>query len=220
MSNVKRMDIWKVVRTVLEKNPGLKGGQLWRKVRGKTGLSRSTIYYHLESFGMQGKIRREKGRYWLPKSRLKGRRATLRHRRQLSLGLKAILGEDWFLYRPYEDRSEVRARWREEIEYKGIRYKELATEYLRKNYPKIYDKMQHRRKLREKAKEALLKEGKTEQEGKNIVNLVTFAEGDPKISEESEKLLEQRKVAYQDFASDIEHILLMLEQGSVRKTRA
>lgn len=139
------------------------------------------------------------------------KRMSSKYKRQLSLGLKSILAEDWQLYRPYEDRSEVRARWREEIEYEGIRFKELATEYLRKNYPSTYDKMQRRRKLKERAKEALLMEGKTERDAEAIINFVSFAEGDPKKSEESEKLLEQWKKAYQDFASDIERILLTLE---------
>ena len=67
MSNVKRMDIWTVVRTILEKNPGIKGDKLWRKVREKTDLSRSTIYGHLSSFELKDKIYREKGRYWLEK---------------------------------------------------------------------------------------------------------------------------------------------------------
>lgn len=50
----------------LEKNPGIKAKELITKVRDKTGLSRSTIYSHLESFDLQGKIHRERGRYWLP----------------------------------------------------------------------------------------------------------------------------------------------------------
>jgi predicted transcriptional regulator len=67
LSNVKRMNIWTVVRTVLEKNPGIKAKELIKKVRGKTGLSRSTIYEHLNSLVLRGMIYREKGKYWLEK---------------------------------------------------------------------------------------------------------------------------------------------------------
>lgn len=67
LSNVKRMDVWTVVRTVLEKSPGIKAKELIRKVREKTGLARSTIYDRMASFELQGKIYREKGRYYLEK---------------------------------------------------------------------------------------------------------------------------------------------------------
>lgn len=65
LSNGRRMDIWTATRTVLEKNPGIKAEYLIEKLRGKTGLSRSTIYEHLGSFELQGKVKREKGHYYL-----------------------------------------------------------------------------------------------------------------------------------------------------------
>jgi len=61
------MDVWTVVRTILEKNPRIKAKQLIVEVRKKTDLSRSTIYEHLLSLDLQGKIYREKGLYWLEK---------------------------------------------------------------------------------------------------------------------------------------------------------
>lgn len=67
MSNVKTTDLWTTVRTVLEKNPGLSAKYLIKQLRGKTGLSRSTIYEHLSSFELRGRIQREKGKYWLKK---------------------------------------------------------------------------------------------------------------------------------------------------------
>lgn len=67
MSDVKRMDIWTAVQTVLEKNPGIQAKYFISKLRDKTGLCRSVIYDHLGSFNRRGKIYREKGRYWLEK---------------------------------------------------------------------------------------------------------------------------------------------------------
>lgn len=67
MSNVKRLDFWTVVRTIIEKNPGIKSNELIQKVKKKTGKSRSTIYDHLSTFDNQDKIYREKGRYWIEK---------------------------------------------------------------------------------------------------------------------------------------------------------
>jgi DNA-binding transcriptional ArsR family regulator len=61
------MNIWTVVRTVLEKNPSIKAKDLIRKVREKTDLSRSTIYGDLFSYEQRGMIYREKGHYWLHK---------------------------------------------------------------------------------------------------------------------------------------------------------
>lgn len=63
------MDIWTVVRTVLEKNPSIKAKELIAKVREKTDLSKSTIYDQLASLELQGKFYRDKGRYWLEKPR-------------------------------------------------------------------------------------------------------------------------------------------------------
>ena len=59
------MDIWKVVRTVLEKIPGLRAKDLMSQLKNKSGLSRSTLYEHLGSLENQKKINREKGHYWL-----------------------------------------------------------------------------------------------------------------------------------------------------------
>ena len=63
------MDIWTAVRTVLLNYPGAKAEYLIQKVREKTKLGRSTIYYHLSSFELKKKIYRKKGRYWLEKPR-------------------------------------------------------------------------------------------------------------------------------------------------------
>lgn len=196
------MDIWTVVRTILEKNPGINGGQLWRKVQEKTGLSRSTIYDHLYTFHNQDKIYRKKGRYWLSTidSEWKGRRATLRHSQQLSLGLEAILAEDWTFYRPYEP-SRERAQWRDKIEREGIRLKEFAIEHLRSGYPDTYDKLKRWRKLRERIK------GKTDSVDvtEDVVNFVSWSR------EEHQKLLDRGVAVYQAFTSDIELIILKIE---------
>ena len=66
LSNVERLNIWTVTRTILEKNPGIKSGQLWKKVGEKTGFGRSTIYDDFSSFELQGKLYREKGKCFLP----------------------------------------------------------------------------------------------------------------------------------------------------------
>jgi len=67
LSNVKRMDIDKSIRTVLKKSPGIQAKFLVKEMREKTGLSRSTIFEHLGSLKLRGKIYCEKGRYWLEK---------------------------------------------------------------------------------------------------------------------------------------------------------
>jgi hypothetical protein len=59
------MDYWTVVRTILEKNPGIRAKELITKLRGRIGLSRSSIYEHLGSLELKGRIEREKGRYYL-----------------------------------------------------------------------------------------------------------------------------------------------------------
>jgi hypothetical protein len=60
------MNIWTAVRTVLEKNPGMRSKHLIEELEKKTGLSRSTIFEHLSSFDLKGEIHREIGRYYLP----------------------------------------------------------------------------------------------------------------------------------------------------------
>lgn len=67
MSNVKKLNIETIIRTVLEKNPAIKANDLVKKVGGKTGLSRSTIYVHLGSLDNGKKIFRDNGRYWIEK---------------------------------------------------------------------------------------------------------------------------------------------------------
>lgn len=60
------MDIWTAVRTVLEKNPGVRSKHLIEELEKKTGLRRSTIFEHLSSFEVKLEIYREMGRYYLP----------------------------------------------------------------------------------------------------------------------------------------------------------
>lgn len=67
LSTVKRLDFWTVVRTILENNPGIQAKFLILELRGKTRMSRSTIYDHLCTFDNQDRIYREKGKYYLPK---------------------------------------------------------------------------------------------------------------------------------------------------------
>jgi hypothetical protein len=67
MSNVKKLNIEIIIRTVLEKNPAIKAKDLLKKVGDKTGLSRSTIYDHLSSLDIRKEIFRNKGRYWIEK---------------------------------------------------------------------------------------------------------------------------------------------------------
>lgn len=83
LSNVKRTDIWTAVRTVLEKNPGLRAKFLIRELREKTGLNRSNIYVHLSSFVDRGEIHRESGCYWLAKPCAVDEKSLERIRREL-----------------------------------------------------------------------------------------------------------------------------------------
>lgn len=61
------MDIETIIRTFLQKNPAIPAKFLIPKLREKTGLSRSTIYKHLDSLETRGLIYSEKGRYWSEK---------------------------------------------------------------------------------------------------------------------------------------------------------
>lgn len=150
LSNVKRMDIWTAIRTILEENPGIKGGQLWKKVREKTGLNRSTIYVHVESLVERGKIFRDKGKYFLPnqyefyvstKKYPKKRFVTktdleiaLNHSRKLILGLEAIFVDDQLWYPQAEP-------WATKIRTDGISLKNYAKNHLETGYPTVYEKM-------------------------------------------------------------------------------
>jgi len=59
------MDLWTVVQDYLEKNPaGVRAGALIKEAMKKTGLSRATIYEDVSRWYNQGKIYREKGRYY------------------------------------------------------------------------------------------------------------------------------------------------------------
>lgn len=106
------------------------------------------------------------------RSQLRGQ-ATLRHSQQLIVGLEAILAEDWVLYRSDEP-SKERAQWREKIERDGIRLKPFAIEHLRNGYPVTYDKMMRWRKLKERAKKALLNEGFSAREAEAAMNYASF----------------------------------------------
>lgn len=61
------MDFEQVIRTILKKSLGVSAKNLVVRVHAKTGLSRSTVYEHLHSMNLRGKIYREKGFYWLEK---------------------------------------------------------------------------------------------------------------------------------------------------------
>ena len=92
------MDFWTVLRTILEKNPGIAAKKLIEKLRGRLHLSRSTIYERLGSLDLQGKIEREKGRYYLkgqkplPSSILLERESALFHSVLLIPALERIAG--------------------------------------------------------------------------------------------------------------------------------
>jgi len=131
---------------------------------------------------------------------------TLTHRRQLSLGLEAILAEDWYLYR-YQETSGERARWKDKIEREGIRLKEFVIEHLRSDYPDTYDKLKRWRKL----KEALLKEGNSVHDVDEAVARTFF--GEFPRSDERRNLLVQGIAVYRALRSDIELINLKIEAG-------
>jgi len=59
------MDKWTAIRTILEKNPGIKRKELLPKVMKLTGKGRSVITDAFSHFEYIGKIYREKGRYYL-----------------------------------------------------------------------------------------------------------------------------------------------------------
>jgi V8-like Glu-specific endopeptidase len=61
------MDIWTATRTVLEKNPGLRRKFLLPQVIVKTGKGKTAICSKWSTWALQGKIYREKGKYWLEK---------------------------------------------------------------------------------------------------------------------------------------------------------
>jgi hypothetical protein len=159
LSNVKRMDIWTAIRTILEQNPGIKSGQLWRKVREKTGLSRSTLYVHFDSLAERKKICRDKGRYFLPeqfevyirtkkypKKRFLSKadlEIALNHSRKLILGLEAIFVDDQFWYPQAEP-------WATMVRTEGISLKRFAMEHLKSGYPVIFKKMMTYFEIREK----------------------------------------------------------------------
>lgn len=61
------MDIWTATRTFLKRNPGVRRKELLPYVIRKTGKGKSAICDEWSSLDLQGKIYRDKGRYWLEK---------------------------------------------------------------------------------------------------------------------------------------------------------
>jgi len=148
MTNGKRMDIWTATRTVLEESPGLKASELLARVKHRTGLGRSTVYSHLESFDVQGKIEREKGKYWLEgqktlSTKSYAKKTSVKHSKDILLGLHAILSSDqlWF---PQE------AAWAIEVQFGGGIFRKFAEEHLESGYPEIYEKLKEYRNLSSK----------------------------------------------------------------------
>jgi len=214
------MDIWVVVRTILEKNPGIRAKELIPKLRERTGLARSTIYSHLRTFDIRGKLCREKG-YYLPfqfeiytKMRLPvGEKifaskadyeAALKHSKDLVLGLEAILAEDprWF---PQE------AGWAFQVRTEGIGLKQFAEEHLRKSYRSIYQKVEAYREMKEKYKLILMQKGYSE----GVINFVLYGtQSIPQMREqpwsrsekppkELEEIMDQRFSAYVEVRREI-----------------
>ena len=144
------MDVWTVVRTILEENPGIKSSQLWRKVREKTGHSRSTIYVYFDSLIEQERILRDKGKYFLPeqyeiyirtkkypKKRFVSKadlEVALNHSRKLVLGLEAFFVDDQLWYPQVEP-------WASFVRTDGVEIMRFAEEHLKSGYPVIYKKM-------------------------------------------------------------------------------
>lgn len=83
LSNGKRVDFWTVVRTILEKNPGCRAKKLVAEVRARADRCKSTLYPHLESWILQGKCFREKGKYYLPEQ-------WYRHKRELEHSFRIL----------------------------------------------------------------------------------------------------------------------------------
>ena len=170
--NVKRMNIWTVVRKILEENPGIKGGQLWKKVGEKTGLSRSTLYVHFDSFIERENIFRDNGKYFLPeqfevytltKKYPKKRFVTkadltiaLNHSRKLILGLEAFLVDDQLWYPQIEP-------WATMVRTGGIDLKNFAKDHLESGYPAIYEKMRTYLDVREELKKLIEKKSYSEE---------------------------------------------------------
>lgn len=141
------------------------------------------------------------------------KRGTLKHSRQLSLGLEAILAEDWTFYR-HQEPSRERACWREKIELEGNRLKEFAAEHLRSGYPATYERMKHLKMLKGSIEEELLNEGDSKEGVEAVLNHSSFFGGGPTISEKCLKLLDQRTKAYQTLEADIKLIDLRIEAGN------
>ena len=168
MSNVKRLDVWTVVRTILEQNPGIKSGQLWRKVGEKTGYGRSALYERFDSFEEQGKIVRDKGKCFFPEqydvyiSTKKYPRkrfvskadleVALNHSQKLVLGLEAFFVDDQLWYPQVEP-------WASEVRTEGMSLKRFAEEHLENGYPAIYKKMRAYLEVREELKRLTQKKG-------------------------------------------------------------
>lgn len=162
------MDVWTAVRTILEQNPGIKSGQLWRKVGEKTDYSRSALYEQFDSFEEQGKIVRDKGKCFLPEqydvyvSTKKYPRkrfvskadleVALNHSRKLVLGLEAIFVDDQLWYPQMEP-------WSSDVRTEGVGLKRFAEEHLKTGYPAIYKKMRAYLDVREELKRLIQKKG-------------------------------------------------------------
>lgn len=62
----RRIDVESVIQTIIEKNPSIRANELIKRLMKQTDLSHSTLYEHLGSMKIRGKLCREKGRYYLP----------------------------------------------------------------------------------------------------------------------------------------------------------
>lgn len=185
------MDISTVVRTVLEKNPGMKAKELIAKVREKTGLSRSVVYGHLGSFEVQGKIYREKGRYWLEKPQKIEEQSSNEFLLHLNLSkVVAAIERLWDIL--------MRSPTREEIafetgvppeEAEKLAYKTAPQTGWFNPSPEIIE--ESTRKLGEILYcEALMKAGKVREDGQSTHKSISFGydEDDMEIVEEAKRL--------------------------------
>jgi len=142
------MSFEEAVRTILEKNPGLRAKYLIEELRQKTGLSRSTIYAQLRSLEIKNQINIDKCKYhWGGLRASNEDRAMLEHSRKLISGLEAIL---------LEDRVGWLSEWHEsrytfKIENEGIKVKEFAEEHLiSPEYESIYGLLSAHREVNNK----------------------------------------------------------------------
>lgn len=117
----------------MENNPGLRAKDFIEKVKGKTGLSRSTIYVHLDSFVNDEDIFRDKCRYWIRDPK-KDYRARTIDRKMLDHYTNAVKGlEEYPTYKLLllVDSGEFETRFPEFAGHVKTGYKKLSRLFQR-----------------------------------------------------------------------------------------